>query len=54
MLHRAQSLLAHYFGYEKFRSGQDEAIRLVTEAGKIRPALCRREAANRFAIKFRH
>ncbi|MBU8750025.1 DNA helicase RecQ [Bacillus subtilis] len=32
MLHRAQSLLAHYFGYEKFRSGQDEAIRLVTEA----------------------
>ncbi|MBU8707923.1 DNA helicase RecQ [Bacillus subtilis] len=32
MLLRAQSLLAHYFGYEKFRSGQDEAIRLVTEA----------------------
>ncbi|MEA1021474.1 DNA helicase RecQ [Bacillus subtilis] len=32
MLHRAQSLLAHYFGYEKFRNGQDEAIRLVTEA----------------------
>ncbi|MCY9377181.1 DNA helicase RecQ [Bacillus sp. T17B1] len=32
MLHRAQSLLAHYFGYEKLRSGQEEAIRSVTEA----------------------
>ncbi|PJZ01205.1 DNA helicase RecQ [Bacillus vallismortis] len=32
MLHRAQSLLAHYFGYEKLRNGQEEAIRSVTEA----------------------
>ncbi|MCY7768179.1 DNA helicase RecQ [Bacillus inaquosorum] len=31
MLHRAQSLLAHYFGYEKLRIGQEEAIRSVTE-----------------------
>ncbi|UTL70929.1 DNA helicase RecQ [Bacillus halotolerans] len=32
MLHKAQSLLAHYFGYEKLRRGQEEAIRSVTEA----------------------
>ncbi|MCY9292445.1 DNA helicase RecQ [Bacillus spizizenii] len=31
-VNRAQSLLAHYFGYEKLRSGQEEAIRSVTEA----------------------
>ncbi len=31
MLQRAQSLLAHYFGYEKLRNGQEEAIRSVTE-----------------------
>ncbi|WJE41308.1 DNA helicase RecQ [Bacillus halotolerans] len=32
MLHKAQSLLSHYFGYEKLRRGQEEAIRSVTEA----------------------
>ncbi|MGM0746464.1 DNA helicase RecQ [Bacillus atrophaeus] len=32
MLEKARSLLAHYFGYEKLRPGQEQAIRSVTEA----------------------
>ncbi|MCY8988055.1 DNA helicase RecQ [Bacillus atrophaeus] len=32
MLEKARSLLAHYFGYEKLRPGQEHAIRSVTEA----------------------
>ncbi|WP_435002247.1 DNA helicase RecQ [Bacillus atrophaeus] len=32
MLKKARSLLAHYFGYEKLRPGQEHAIRSVTEA----------------------
>ncbi|KYD02540.1 DNA helicase RecQ [Bacillus atrophaeus] len=31
MLEKARSLLAHYFGYEKLRPGQEQAIRSVTE-----------------------
>ncbi|MCY8484810.1 DNA helicase RecQ [Bacillus atrophaeus] len=34
MLEKARSLLAHYFGYEKLRPGQEQAIRSVTEAKK--------------------
>ncbi|MEC0765610.1 DNA helicase RecQ [Bacillus atrophaeus] len=34
MLEKARSLLAHYFGYEKLRPGQEHAIRSVTEAKK--------------------
>ncbi|PRS09853.1 DNA helicase RecQ [Bacillus atrophaeus] len=32
MLEKARSLLAHYFGYEKLRPGQEQAIQSVTEA----------------------
>ncbi|MED4827398.1 DNA helicase RecQ [Bacillus atrophaeus] len=32
MLEKARTLLAHYFGYEKLRPGQEQAIRSVTEA----------------------
>ncbi len=42
MLDKAQSLLAHYFGYDSLRAGQKQAIQSVAEERKTRSALCRR------------
>ncbi|XLG14600.1 Hypothetical protein ACI5QL_02094 [Bacillus velezensis] len=54
MLDKAQSLLAHYFGYDSLRAGQKQAIQSVTEERKNTVCIMPTGAENQSAIRFPH